>query len=134
MKLNALPRRDAQRFVGIALGQFIEAKVLVSRHPAAGNLAADHEHVILAEAARTPRLARVTVLLLICAMELEQILVAVTEVIDFFGKVVRDAAAQETAVFLLKFHGGSGRLGGLLGGHDESFFGVAMSLESSLRR
>ena len=50
VELNALPRGEAQGAVGVLPGQLVHGQILLRRHPAAGDLAADHEHVMLADA------------------------------------------------------------------------------------
>ena len=49
VELDALPAGEAQRAVGVLAGQLVHGQVLVRRQPAAGDLAADHEHVVLAQ-------------------------------------------------------------------------------------
>ena len=58
-------RGEAQRAVGVPAGEVVEGQVLLGRQPAAGNLAADHEHVMLADALLAAVLAGVAVFLLV---------------------------------------------------------------------
>ena len=76
------------------------ARYCCGRDLAAGDLAADHEHVRLAGLLPMPVLAGVAVVLLIGAVELDQLLVLIVEMIDVPGQVLGDGAAQLPAGFL----------------------------------
>jgi hypothetical protein len=100
VELAALAGGEAQGAGGVAVGQVVEGEVLVRGDFAAGDLAADHEHVVLADALLGPPLAGVAVLLLVGAVELQQILAGVGQARDGAGQVFRDRAAELPAGFL----------------------------------
>src|SRR5262249_53197752 len=100
VKLDALARGDRKRAVAAAVGEIVECEVLVRRDFAARDLAADHEHVVLADAALGAILAGVAVVLLIGAVELQQLLVLIVEVVGVFKKLEGDGAAQGAAGLL----------------------------------
>jgi len=83
----------------------------VSRPP--WDLAAHHEHVVLADALFLAALPGVAVFLLVAAVELEELLVVLGEVVGILGQLVGDGAAELPAVFLDVLGGGA--LGGGLG-------------------
>jgi hypothetical protein len=112
MQLNALPRRDAQRAVGVGLGNAIEREILVRRDPASGNSAADHEDIRLARTVAAPVVAGIAVVLLIAAMKFDELFVLVVEAVRRFDKLVSDGSAQVLAVLLEQFNGGTFRTGG----------------------
>ena len=82
MKLYALAGREAQGAIGIFAGEIVDGQILSGSEAAAGELAADHEHMVLADAGFRSVLAGVAVFLLIGAVELEKLLVGLGEVID----------------------------------------------------
>ena len=94
MELDALPAGEAQGAVGVGVGQLVQGQVLLRRHAAAGDLAADHEHVMLAQSLSAAGLAGVAVLLLIGAVELQQLLVLLAEMIAVLVQFLGDRAAQ----------------------------------------
>ena len=93
MKLNALPGREAQGAVAVLVRDGIDGEILSRGHASAGNLAADHEHEVLADALLLAVLAGVAVFLLIAAVELEELLVVLTEMIIVPSQLSADAAA-----------------------------------------
>ena len=103
VQLDALPAGEAQRAVGVLAGEVVHAEVLLGGEPAAGDLAADHEDVVLAQPLAAPGLAGVAVLLLVAAVELDQVLVRVVELVGAGGQFLGDRAAQPAAVFLDQF-------------------------------
>ena len=110
MKLNPLPAGEAKRAVGILARQVVHGQVLGGGQLAAGDLAADHEHVMLADASFGAVLAGVAVFLLITAVELDQVLVAVVEVVGVADQSQGDGPAQVLAGLL-----GSLRAGAFVG-------------------
>ena len=89
VKLEALPGGDAQRVVGVARGQVVASQVLGRGEHAAGNPAAHHEDVLLA------RLAQVPVVLLIDAVELQELRVILHEVVGLrVGQRLGDGPRQ----------------------------------------
>ena len=71
VKLVVLSRRDPQRAVAVAARQLVEHEVLPGGEDAARDLAADHEGVVGLEAGIAALAARVAVVLLVDAVELE---------------------------------------------------------------
>ena len=80
VKLEALPGRDAQRAVGVLVGEPLEREVLLAGHGAGRDRDPDHEAVRLLEPRRLERAPGVAVVLLIGPVELEQRDVVVAEV------------------------------------------------------
>src|SRR5579883_527055 len=109
MKLDALPARETQRAVAVNIGEFIQGQVLLRRHAPAGNLAADHKHIMLAQSLAAAGFAGIAVLLLIGAVKLEKLLVLLAEMIAVFLKLLADRTAQGAAVFFDSFDGGTAR-------------------------
>src|SRR5262249_15018039 len=106
VKLDALPGSEAQRAVAVVASQPIHGEVLRRRYTAARYLATDHEHVVLADALFAAGLAGIAVFLLVGAVELEQLLVLIVEMIGVRVKLFRDAAAQVPAAFFDGFDRG----------------------------
>ena len=75
VQLQRLAGGDAQGAVAVAVGEVILDQVLCGGHHAAGHLGADHEDVLLRATALARCGAGVAVLLLIHAVELEQVFV-----------------------------------------------------------
>src|SRR5262249_22268915 len=122
VELDALPRGEAERAVGVLAGQFVDGQVLLTGDLPAGDLAADHEHVRLAGPLFAACFSRVAVLLLVGPVELQEAFVGVAEMIDLGGDLVADRAAQMLAGFLLQLDGGALRLPGLgVMAHRDSF-------------
>lgn len=95
MKLDALARRDAQRVVAVIGRQIIENTPLIGSHHAAGNAPADHHDILLAS------LAQITVVLLIAAVEFQELIVIIAEMIGaFIGHRGRDGAREGRNGFL----------------------------------
>ena len=94
VELNALAGGEAQRAVRVLASKIVQRQILVRQDAAAGNLASDHEHVVLAQSLGPARLAGVAVLLLIGAVELEQALVLVVEFGSVLLQFLGDVAAQ----------------------------------------
>src|SRR5438270_196487 len=63
MELDALPGREAQGAVAVLVRDGIDGEILSRGHASAGNLAADHEHEVLADALLLAVLAGVAVFL-----------------------------------------------------------------------
>jgi hypothetical protein len=106
VELDALAAGEPQRAVAEVVGQAVQGEVLVGRQLPAGDLAADHEHVELADPRLGPVLARIPVLLLVGAVELQQVLVAVAEVVGVLRQLLGHAAAEIAAGLLGHFHAG----------------------------
>src|SRR6266498_4167988 len=100
VELDALPRSETQRPVRVLVGQLVHGEVLRRSQPPARDLAAQHEHIVLADAVFLACLAGVAVFLLVGAVKLEQVLVRLTEMVRLGEKVRADGAAQLTAVLL----------------------------------
>ena len=131
VKLDALTAGEAQRPLSILAGQVVHGEVLIRRNPAAGNFAADHEHIVFAEAFGAAALAGVAVFLLIGAVELEQLFILLAEAVGVLPQLVGDGAAQRLTGFLDAFRGralrrgrgdwprrGRAVKGGSFGGHE----------------
>ena len=109
VKLEALPGGHAQRVIRIARGQVVAGQVLGRGEHAAGNPAAHHEDVFLA------RLAQVPVVLLIDAVELQELQVIFGEVVGLrVGQRLRDGSRQRRVPLFQelvgrRLGGGSGR-------------------------
>ena len=97
---------------GVLAGEVVHGEVLLRGQVAARNLAADHEHVMLADARLGAVLTRVAVLLLIAAVKLDEVLVAIAQVIGVAEQCQCDGAAQSATIFLGDFDAGTlfGRL------------------------
>jgi len=115
VELERLARGDAQRAVGEAAGELIVHEVLRGGDDAAGLARAHHDGVFLA------RLALVAVILLVDAVELDELFVVPAETV---GRRVRQGLADRAGeVGLLGLHElvlGEGLFGGLF--HIESWF------------
>ena len=100
MELEALARRQPQGVVCVALRDVVEGEVLVRGESAAGDLGADHHDPFLAAALLSGGSAGVPVLLLIDAMELQELVLVLGEVIRPALERVLHGAAQMAAFFL----------------------------------
>jgi hypothetical protein len=87
VELNALPRGDTQGVVAVVCRQIIERDPLGRGHHAARDAPADHHDVFLALFAQVP------VVLLVNAMELEELLVIGRELI---GRLIRQCPGNVT--------------------------------------
>ena len=117
VKLVVLSRRDPQRAVAVAPRQLVEHEILIGGEHAARNLAADHEGVVRLEAGIAPLAACVAVVLLIDAVELEQLRGRVFEMAGVGGELRGERAAQPAARLLDLFDGAHVRV---LVGHPHS--------------
>ena len=113
MELETLPGGDPERAVAEPVGQVVEREILLRGHRAGRNGDAHHELPGLLPAFGLAPPARVAVVLLVGAVELEQLEVVVPEVGRLPGQRIADRAPQVTAVAL-----GQLDLGRRLGGHD----------------
>src|SRR5262249_15769751 len=109
VELDALPAGEAQGAVAVSVGQLVQGEILLRRHAAARNLAAHHEHVVLAKPLAAAGLAGVAVLLLIGAVGLQGLVGLLAERIAVFPQFFGDRAAQGTTVLLDPFHGRTAR-------------------------
>ena len=90
----------------------VHREVLVRGQLPAGQLEPDHEHVRLADAAFDAVLAGVAVLLLVAAVELDEALVRVAEVVERrVGELLGERAAEVAALGLVPLDRGELRLG-----------------------
>ena len=103
MKLNPLARRETKGAVGISAGQLVHGEILLGGEPAAGNFATHHEHVVLAHAVLLAVLAGVAILLLVGAVEFEQLLVGFAKVIRVRCQFLGNRAAKLPARFFRSF-------------------------------
>ncbi len=104
MKLDALPAGETQSAVAVGVGQLVQGQVLLRRHPSAGDLAADHEHIMLAQSFAAAGFAGVAVLLLIGAVKLEELFILLAEMIAVLPHLFADGAAQGATALLDPFH------------------------------
>jgi len=104
VELEALPRRDSQRAVGVIAGQPVNGEILSRSHFAPWNLAAHHEYILLAGLFLGALLAGIAIVLLIRAVKFEELLVLVVKVIAILQNFEGNGAAQVPAVFLDAFH------------------------------
>ena len=106
MQLESLARGEAQRAVGVAPGNLIERQPLLWRTDAAGQAGADHETVGRLQLLQAALLAQVAVVLLVAAVQLEELCVVFAQ---RAGNRVRqtldDGAAQTPAGRLDAFNG-----------------------------
>ncbi len=100
VKLVVLSRGDPQRAVAVPSRQLVECQVLLGGDDAARDLAADHESVGGVQAGIAPLPARVPVVLLVNAVELEQLRGFVLEMAGVGGELRRERAAQPVARLL----------------------------------
>ena len=94
MELDALPSGKPDGAVAVVARKLVHTQVLRRGQPAAWNLAADHEHVMLADALFSPRLAGVAIFLLIRTVELEQLLVLLVKVVCVLLEFLGDGPTQ----------------------------------------
>ena len=107
VELEALTRGDAQRAVAVLAGDVVHREVLVRRQFPARHLEADHEHVRLADAGLAAALAGVAVFLLIAAVEFDEALVHVVELLNGgIGHLLRQRTAKVPPLFLVAFNRG----------------------------
>ena len=85
-------------------GKVVHRQILLRGQPAARDLAAHHEHVVLANPFLLAVLAGVAIFLLISAVELKQLLVLLGEMVGVVQELKADAPAQVPAVLLDSFH------------------------------
>ena len=100
MKLNALPRRDPQRAVRMAVGEPIEGEILIGGEPPAGDADAHHELPHLAFAALLQFGRAVAIISLIDAVEFEQRVTLLVERVFGVDEVAGEVAAQMPALLL----------------------------------
>src|SRR6516162_3567823 len=81
VKLNSLSAGKAECAICIRLSQCVNGQVLFGSESPAGDPAADHKHIVLAESVAGPILARVTIFLLVAAVKLDQLLVLFGEMV-----------------------------------------------------
>jgi hypothetical protein len=75
MQLDALPGRDAQGSVRVFAGEIVQIQVLSSGQATAGDPDTHHELVLLLQALLLTAGCGVSIVLLVCAVELEQLIV-----------------------------------------------------------
>ena len=98
MKLDALPRRDPQRAVGITVGERVEGEILVGGQPSAGDADAHHELPDLVVAALLALGRAVAVVTLVDAVEFEERIALLVERGAGVGEIARDVPAQLPAL------------------------------------
>src|SRR5262249_33834872 len=76
---DALPRRDPQRAVGVLVSKPVERQILLGRQPSAGDADADHELGALLLAGLLELGRAVTVVALVDAVELEEVVAVLVE-------------------------------------------------------
>ena len=110
VKLEALPGGDPQAAIGVSTGQRIHGQVLVGGQPSSGNLHADHALILFLEPALLALRRRVPVVLLVGAVEFQNLVIRLRKGGGLIGQILDDRAAEITAAFLYGFD-----LGKLLG-------------------
>ena len=100
VKLDALPRRDPQRPVGVTVGEFVEGEILLGGEPSARDAHADHELPDLVVAALLALGGAVAVVALVNTVEFEQRITLVVERHRRVREVARDMTAQLPALLL----------------------------------
>jgi hypothetical protein len=116
--LEGLPSGNAQGAVGVLGGDAVERQPLGRRHHTTGNARADHEGIGRLELLPTTLVAQVAIVLLVAAVELEQLVVVVADRTgDRVGQAFDDAATQQPAGGLDPLHlghrcSGLGHIGG----------------------
>jgi hypothetical protein len=103
MKLDALPRRDPQRSIGIAVGEPIKSEILLSREPPTWDADADHELPEFVVAALLALGRAVAVVTLVDAVELEERIAFLVERHRGVGEVAGNVPAQLPALLLDRF-------------------------------
>jgi hypothetical protein len=91
---------DTQRVVGIARGEVVEAQVLVGCQVAARQLGPRHHDPLFAASGLARQRALVAVVLLVDAVELEQLVFVVGEARHVARERCPDGAAQMVALYL----------------------------------
>jgi len=97
VELKVLPGRHAQRAVGPAPADLVVGDVRIRRDDAPRDTGPDHELVVLVEAAGPRFFAAVAVILLVDAVELEQLLRGVAEGRRVLDQLLLDEPAQVIA-------------------------------------
>ena len=105
VELDRLPRRDLHRRIAQLVAEIELRQHLVGRDPAAGDPAADHHRIGFSAARFLGRQPRVTVVLLVGAVEFQQLNVAFVEVIGRVGHFRVDRSLQEIAFLFDRFQG-----------------------------
>src|SRR5439155_22507854 len=100
VKLDALPRRDTQRAIGITVGKIVEREVLVGGQASAGDADAHHELPDLVVAALLALGGAVAVVALIDAVKLEEAIPGLVEGVRRVGEIARQMPAQLPALLL----------------------------------
>ena len=103
VKLDALPRRDPQRPVGITVGERVEGKILLGCEPSAGDADAHHELPDLVIAALLALGRAVAVITLVDPVEFEERIALLVERGAGVGEIARDVPAQLPALLLDRF-------------------------------
>ena len=107
VQLEALPRRNPHRPIGMCFAEIKFRQELCRGHLAAGNPRADHATVgfVFARAIRIFLTADVSVILLIAAVKLDELQGVAGKVIDVGRQFLGESAAQLLAIFFdcLKF-------------------------------
>ena len=105
--LEGLARGDAQAAARVTHGQLIEVEPLLRAQHAARQAHAHHELVVGLELLTTTLIAQVTIILLVTAVELQQLGVGLADCSGRgIGQSAGDGATQETAVCLDVLEGG----------------------------
>ncbi len=99
VKLKPLARRDAERPISVVVGELVVDEILLGRDGAGRNSRPDHEHELLSA------LSPVSVILLIDAVELEDLPAGLVEMIVAGFKSVRHVAAKAAAFLLDRLDG-----------------------------
>ncbi len=98
VELERLARGEAQRPVGVARRDRVERQPLLRGAHAAGQARADHETVGRLELLQAPLLAQVAIVLLVAAVELDQLRVVFAQRAgDGIGEALDQRAAQAAA-------------------------------------
>ena len=106
VQLEGLPGRQPQRAVGVATRDRIERQPLLRSAHSARQARTDHETVGRLEFLQTPLLAQVAVVLLVAAVQLQQLRVVFAQRTgDRIGQALHDRAAQPAARGLYLFNG-----------------------------
>ena len=100
VKLDALPRRDPQRPVGVTAGERVEGEILLGREPSARDADAHHELPDLVIAALLALGRAVAVVTLVDAVEFEERIALLVERRAGVGEIARDVPAQLPALLL----------------------------------